>query len=192
DVVEGGHEDAPVQAIKMKEAVQVEIHGRLRLGAVPRRGGTELVLGAVAELHDVPGKSCGANRLPDPGGEALRQGNRDFVEAGRKYPLEGGAHGGESQGVSRQGPADPADVGVLDLDAGGGAYRHLLAHSVGGGRDTSGDRLADRQDVRLEIVDGGVSPRPGADRVRFVDHQERARPAGEIAQGLVIPGLWKD
>src|SRR5882672_10121184 len=99
-VVKGRHEDAPVQAVEVQEAVEVEIHGGLGLGAVPGRRGAELVLGAVAETDDVPRQTGGADRLLDPRDEALRQRDRPAVELRREDALQGRAHGREGERVS--------------------------------------------------------------------------------------------
>src|SRR5204863_7144386 len=99
-------------------------------GAVPGRRGAELVLGAVAETDDVPRQTGGADRLLDPRDEALRQGDRPAVELRREDALQGRAHGGEGERVSRERPADAADVGILHADAGRGAPGEIPAHAV--------------------------------------------------------------
>ena len=72
------------------------------------------------------------------------------------------------------------------------ARGELGAHAVGAERHAAGDRLADRQQIRVEAVLGRVAAGPAADGVRLVDRQQRARLAGELAQRLVKARLGQD
>jgi hypothetical protein len=79
--------------------------------------------------------------------------------------------------VARQGPADAADidqVGVVERVA---ARAQLSAQAVGADGDAAGDGLADRHDVGPHAPRGGAAARPGTDRVRLVDDQQRPRVA---------------
>ena len=54
--------------------------------------------------------------------------------------------------------------------------RQLLGERIGARRDPAADRLADREDVRLQAVGRRVAARAGADGVGLVDDQQRAVP----------------
>ena len=88
------------------------------------------------------------------------------------------AGGGQRQRVARQRAADPADVRIVDRDRVRDALGDLRTEAVRRRRDAAADRLADHDDVRLEAPQAGRATGPGADGVRLVDDEERARSAG--------------
>ncbi len=70
--------------------------------------------------------------------------------------------------------------------------RQLLGHAVGTARDAATDRLADDDDVGLEVPGlGGPAPADG-ERVGLVDHQEGPVAVRQLAQALEEAGLRED
>src|SRR5713226_3463223 len=70
-VVEGGKEDAAVERVEVEEAFEFEVGGSGGFAAAARRFRGESILGAGAELDDVPGKMVGANFVGDAVVEAF-------------------------------------------------------------------------------------------------------------------------
>ena len=109
-----------------------------------------------------------------------------------EHVLERRADGRERERVPGQRAADPARVLVVGL----GPLRDPLGEL---GRDAerrsghpAADRLADRDDVRLEVPRPGAAAGAGAQRVRLVDREQRARSAGQLAERVVEPVLGED
>ena len=106
---------------------------------------------------------------------------------------EGRARGGERQRVAGQRAADAADVDEVGVRRARRCARPTLgAHAVGADRDAAGDRLADRHEVGAQAPGGRAAARPGAERVRLVDDQQRAGAVAGRAQAVEEAGLGQD
>ena len=188
-VVERRQQDPAVERVEVDVAVErlVARGGGLRAGARPL--GVEEVLDAAAEPGHVPRQRVLVDHLLDAGLEALAERDHARERLLGQHLGERRAHRGERQHVGGQRAADPADVGDLVGDRGLDALRHLGGEAVGRGGHAAGERLADRQQVGLEAVRGGVAAGPRGDRVRLVDDQQRAGGAGRGAQRVVVAGL---
>ena len=75
------------------------------------------------------------------------------------------------------------------LDRARDAVGDLAGHAERPRRDAAGDRLAEGEHVGLEAVRGRPAARPGRERVRLVDDQHGAVPAGQLAQRVVVAGV---
>ena len=96
--------------------------------------------------------------------------------------LERRAGGGERQRVARQRAADAADVDQVGVRERVDAPGQRGGDAVGADRDAARDRLADRHEVRPQAPRLGAAAGPGAERVRLVDDEQRARPVAGRAQ----------
>ena len=114
----------------------------------------------------------------DAGGPAL--GERDHpVERGVGQDLaERRPDRRQRQRVAGQRPADPADVGILEPDAGRDPVGDVLGEAVRRGRDAAADRLADDEHVRVEAV-GLVMP-PGPAQIVWVSSMIRIVPVRRV------------
>jgi hypothetical protein len=69
---------------------------------------------------------------------------------------------------------------------------HLGGHAVRGDGHAAADRLADHEEVGVEAPRPRGAAGSDADRVRLVDDEQRAVPAGELANTLEVAGLGQD
>ena len=151
-----------------------------------------MVLGAAAEAGHVPRRVVGRDDLVDAGLPAL--GERDHARErllGQDL-AERRPDGRQGERIARQRATDAADVGVLDGHGRSDAVRHACGHAVGADRHAAADGLADDEHVGLQPVRGRHAAGTGAQGVRLVDEQERARLAGQPAHGVVVAGLGQD
>ena len=174
-VVERRQQDPAVQREEVHVALEREVARGVRLSPVPGSIRAEEVLGTAAEPGDVPRQARLLDARFDAGRPALGERDHPLERLVRQHLGERRAHGRERERVRRERPAHAPDVHVLELDAPGQAGGQLLGEPVRGGRDPAGDRLADRDDVRLEPVRAGVPARAAADRVGLVDREQRRR-----------------
>ena len=65
----------------------------------------------------------------------------------------------------------------------------FLRETVGRAGNSAADRLAEDEEIRVEIFGAGVAAGTGADGVRFVDDEQRAVLAREFSQCLMVAGI---
>ena len=123
--------------------------------------------------------------------EALPQRDHVRERCLGQHLAERCADRGQGEHVPGQRSTDAAHV-RLRRHRGEDPVSHRLAEPVRGRRDASADRLADRQEVGLEVVRARVTAGARADRVRLVDHEQRPVALRHIPERLVIAGVRQD
>src|ERR1700722_6571201 len=164
----------------MHEALQLEIHGGCGFAAVARGVREENIFCAAAEARDVPGQVRGFDGVMNAGGETF--GERDHVGEGfgGEDVFQGGADGGEREGVAGERAANAAGVAIFELNAFGDFFGDSGGAAVGGGGNSAGDGFADDENIGMESVGASVAAGTGADGVGFVDDEKSAEFFGEL------------
>src|SRR5713226_5735761 len=136
-VVEGREKDAAVESVEVEEAFEFEVGGSGGFAAAARRFRGESILGASAELDDVPRKMVRANFIGDAIVETLGERDHVFERGGGEDMFEGGAHGVERKRVAGKRTADAADVAIFEMDAGGDALGNFFGDAKSGARNAT-------------------------------------------------------
>ena len=98
-----------------------------------------------------------------------------MVEVGGREALrERVADRGECERGAGERATDAADVSVRTFEGVGDIFGEPVAEPVRRDRDPTADRLADHDDVGVEVPRRGCAARADADRVRLVDREQRA------------------
>ena len=157
----------------------------------------ELELAARAELGHRPGQAVLVDNPAEALGQTRRQGQHVGVGGIGHHLFQVGAHTAHRQGVGRQRGTHAAVAVAFALLAGtcpgqlhGAGHRR--AATIHRARYAAGDRLAEGDEVRLELPGAGTAARTCGDGVGLVDDQQRAVTTGQLAQLLVEAGLRQD
>ena len=86
-------------------------------------------------------------------------------------------------------PPMPTDVAVFQALPVQDALRDLIGKAVGCAGNATGNGFAEDQEVRLQILCPRVTTRASTDRVSFVEDEQRAALARELAQRRMVAGL---
>jgi hypothetical protein len=87
-----------------------------------------------------------------------------------------------SASVAGQRAADPADVDRVGMKPRAQPVADLRGRAVRRARNAAADRFADDDEIRYEPPQRRRAARPGADRMRLIDHQQRPGRARQVAQ----------
>ena len=172
----------------MHETFQLEVHRIVRLVAIFRRLGTKQILGPAAQPRHVPWHLGFCDRLGHAQGPALRHRNHASKIFLGENLHQSRAHGGERERVARQRSSDPAHVAVFKAMPGGDAIRNRLRKTVRRTGNASADGFAENQNVRIEIFCPRIAAGARADRVRFIQDEQRAVLARQLSQPLMETG----
>lgn len=186
-VMKGRQQNAAIEGKEVHIAVEVGVIGGSGFATVAGRRRPEAIFGAAAQLGHMPGQLEFADHFLNAGRPAGRQGNRLVKGRLGKHRGQRGAYSGQRKGISGQGAADPARIDIVGF----GTLKHALGHGrgdpKGGGRHAAANRFADGEHIGLESIGRRIAVRPTAHGVGFVNDQQRARAAGQLAQGGVEP-----
>ena len=158
--VERRQQDAAVEHVEVQQRVEVLVHRRRRLGAVARRRRREHVLGAAAEAGDRPGQLALGDRRRDARPRSARRARSCARTPRRSAPRRASRATAASESalpasVPPTPPTSASSQKVWSTTRSATSARQ----AVGAGRDPAADRLADRQQVRLEAVGARCSRR---------------------------------
>lgn len=190
--VERGEKNATVEGKQMHVAIEINVISRHSLETVAGRLTSEPVLSTVSELGDVPGEVELVNNTLDALSPSAGEGNGLVEEGVGEDVLEGGAHGGEGEGVGSEGASNTRGVDAVAGDEALKTGSNFMRETIDGGGDSTSEGLADGEEVGLEVVLLGEASRAGADGVGLVDDEEGAVLLGETAEGLVVSGVGVD
>ena len=187
--MERGDQDAAVDQVQVNGHLQFVVEGGLGLGAGAWRNRAELEFTARAQLGHRPLQLVLGDQATEAVGQALGQRQHVVVGGLGHHLLQVGAHAVHGQGVGRKRRAHAAVAMAmavfLSLLARG---EHLLGHLGAAAEDAAGnaagDRLADHEEVRVEVPQLGATTDIGGDGVGLVDDQERTVLAGQLAAFL--------
>ena len=170
-------QDAAVDQVQVQGHLQFVVERGLGLGAGLRRLRAELEFTARTQFGHRPLELVFADQAAEAIGQALGQRQHVVVGGLGHHLFQVGAHAVHGQGVGRQGGAHAAvTVAVV---AGTGAFARGL-HGVGhrcaatedAARYAAGNRLADHEEVRLQVPQLGAAAHAGGDGVGFIDDQQ--------------------
>ena len=153
---------------------ELGIHRGTGFAAVAGRPGTELELGACADLADAPGQAVAFDQTPQPRGQALspRMHGRENFRA--QKGAQRGAHGCHRQQVGREGGADARVARGGRALGRFGPFGQFGAETVGCAGHAAADGLAHHHRVGFDAVGARVTARAAAEGVCFVHHQQAA------------------
>ena len=185
-------QDAAVQRVQVHEAVELVVHrrGRLAAGAGP--------VGRKRYSTRQPSRvTCqGRPRAPiaawTPAANRSASGIMRSKASAVRTCVEGRPHRPQRERVAGERAADAADVDLAGRKRGRDAVGDLRRHAVRGGRDAGAERLADRDEVGVELPRAGAAARAGAERVGLVDDEERPWRRAELAHGVVVALVGQD
>src|SRR4029079_2333157 len=112
-VVERRHQDAPVEGVEVKEALELVVAARRGLRAVAWRRRAEAVLHPATEPGDMPWRLVGDDHVVDAGLEALAELDHALEGLLGEDPLERRPCRRQGEGVAGKRAAYPADVADL-------------------------------------------------------------------------------
>ena len=122
------------------------------------------------------------------GGPALGHGDHAVEGFFGQNFCERGAHRSEGQSIAGEGSTDSAGIAVFEAVALKNHVRDFLGEAVGRAGESASDRLAEDEEVGVEVFGAGVAAGAGADGVRLVDDEQSAVLARELAQRMVVAG----
>ena len=177
-VVERRHEDASVQQVEVDERIEFVVLPRGRLAPVASAVGSEQVLDAAPEPHDVPRETTAGDHVlhtlarTAPPSWIIRANASSVMTSPRVARMAA-----SDSAFPASVPPDPPDIGVLPVRLRVDALGELLGEAVGARRDAGAEGLPDRHDVGLQAPRRGAPAGTRADRVRLIDQQRGARTA---------------
>ena len=179
-VVERRQQHPAVEAPQVQEPLELLVHGGRRGGAVGRWRAEPVLRAAAQPLH-VPGQAVRLDRPGDARGEPLGQGHGDREVLVAQRRGERGPDRAQRERTAGERAADAGDVDLVAQHRPGELPGDLGRHAVRRAGDAAADRLADHEQVRLQSPRRRAATGAGAHRVRLVDHQQHAVPAGDLA-----------
>ena len=176
----------------MQVLLKVEVVGSRSLGAVTRRRRAETVFGPGAELGHLPRCTELVNRCLDAGRPLCRPRGHVLKRIRGENLAQGRADASQRQRVASQGAANTPDVDVFEFDAAAHARSEVRGHAERRSRDTAGDAFANDHGIRMQPVCPGHAAWAGRECVGFVDDQNGAVSRAQLADGLVVAGVWQN
>ena len=140
----------------------------------------------------MPRKRFALDRLGDVCGKALGERDRVRERLFCEHVLERRPDGREREGVSGQRAADAAGVLVVGVRPLGDPLREFGRDAERRRGHPAADRLADGDDVRFEAPGAGAAAGACAQRVRFVDCEQRPGRTGQLAERVVEAVVGED
>ncbi|ABA52578.1 hypothetical protein BURPS1710b_A1291 [Burkholderia pseudomallei 1710b] len=181
-VVERRDQHAAVQQIQVHDVLELAVELQAGDRAVARRRRRELELGARADPRHAPWQPASRDRLFEPGREPCGEVEHVRVRGIGHHVGERRADRAHRQHVRGQRRADARMAGRrarLRVLRALGARRAEAVHRA---RHAAADRLADDEQIRLEPVRERIAAGAAADRMGFVDREQRAVAARERAR----------
>src|SRR6266446_9969754 len=172
----------------MHEAFEFEVHGIVSFGSVLWLVGAEEIFGAATEARDVPGETEIIDDFLHAGGPALSQGDHSVKGFFGENFCERGAHRSQGEGIAGEGSADSAGIAVFEAVALENHVRNFLREAVSCSGESAGDRLAEDEEVRIEVFSASVTAGASTDGMRLIDDEQSAVLAREFAQRMVVAG----
>src|SRR6266700_1013567 len=174
----------------MHEALQFKVHRVVGLRTILGLLRAKQIFRATAQTRHVPGKSRFGNSLGYASSPALGHGDHAVEGFVSENFGERGPHSSERKSVTRKRAANAAHIAVLEFLLGNNAIGDFLRKAVGRARNAGTNGLSEDENIRIQILRAREPSGPGANCVRFVDDEQRAMLAREVAESLVISLLW--
>ena len=148
--MEGCHQNAAIEGEEVHVAVEFVVDSCRSFAAVPGRGRTEPVFGAVTKAFDDPRQFKFFDDRFNASRELFLKRKGFGIKLIGEDIFQRGFHRRNRQGVTRQRAANPADIRIFKDKSVLEGLRHFFGKAIDRGGHSPSEGFAEGQEIRLE------------------------------------------